>query len=202
MDYLTLFGDSDRFSGGLFTLVAYRDGGHDIRFFSGADYMMVFCLQGSIRFRMKYEQSTLEAGQLVVVRGSKIEHCACLPGTVLFKYAIMDRLSEYMDKCTKAFQTDMLSPIHILPPLAVWLDNFIRQLIRDSDEPEHSYAMQRRELARLLLAYPHRQLEEIFAPLFACSRQCEFTGTCIFHDYEPGEKNESVAVAELNVHGL
>lgn len=190
IDYLTLFGDSDRFAGGLFTLVAYRNGGHDICFCSSADYMMIFCLQGSVLFKMKYGQSNLEAGQFVVVHRSKIENCSCSSGTVLLKYATMGKLSEYMDKCTAAFQTDVLSPLRILPSLAAWLNTFIRQMIRDSDNASHSYAMQRRELVRLLLAYPQKELEEIFAPLFACSRQCEVTGVCIVHDDEPAEKSK------------
>lgn len=192
MDYMTLFSDTDRVCGGPFTLVAYRDGGQDIRFFSSADYIMVFCLQGDIIFKLKYGQSKLEAGQLLVVHSQQIRWCICSPGTVLLKYATAGKLSEYMDKCAKAFQTDSLSPVTILPSLAEWLDGFARQLVRESGGASRSYAVPRRELVRLLMAYSQRDLKEMFVPMFACSRQCGVTGECISLEEELENAVETV----------
>lgn len=186
MDYLSLFNGRDRIEGGPFTLVAHRRGGEVSDFFGQSEYLMIFCLQGAMKFSLTFRTVLLEAGGLVVIDKRSMRSCRCRPDTVLLKYATHGKLAAYMDDCSRAFDTPATTVIPIREPLAAWIESLARQLASGEPAGQADYTVRRRELAHLLLEYPRSELEELFIPLFACSRHCETAGQCVFDASDEG----------------
>lgn len=185
MDYLTLFKANELLSSGLFTLGGLPGGGRDMHCFGQEDFAMIFCLQGSVAFDLRMEMKTqrfrLSEQHLVVIDKRCLQHCDCVPGTVILKYAFVGRMARYMSFTSRAFHAAASSVVPVLPRLREWIDRLVLKLMDDGSRHE-TFTDECAELARLLMEYPKSLLKELYVPVFACSRLCKKSGECPFSE--------------------
>lgn len=66
MNYANLFASSDNLSGGLFSLTVYRSGERKFSIAGDGDFSMIFCLDGSVEFRFRYQAD--RSGEEIPIR--------------------------------------------------------------------------------------------------------------------------------------
>ena len=168
MDYQLLFQQNDRFDeGDNFCCTYYRDGG-SVELCCRSDYSILFVLQGTLEMRFKYMGYSVGAGQLVAIDKQALIDFRTAPSTILLIYRPPLRLEEILSQCSKIYDTPFSSAVPILPPLQRWIDSLLEQNTGGRRWTEDEAHKQRKELARIFMDYPCRELQELRAVFLLC----------------------------------
>lgn len=187
MDYLSFFEETDIQDGGdNFRCLYYRQGG-DTQLVCRSRYPMLFVLRGTLELCFKYTQRKVETGQLIVVEAEALTQYRPSEGTVVLVYRPPLRLSDLFKQCSQAYEEPCSTCVPILPQLYTWIDRLLTEHIQGKvwlGEPAHE---QRRELAHILMTYPHRTLGELYSAFQACVMgDCEKCRQSLLEQAESG----------------
>lgn len=174
MNYQKLFEQTDLLDGGdNFRCLYYRQGG-DAELICQSRYPMLFVLQGSLEMRFKYEQCTVETGNIVVIDVPTLMAFCTSPDTIVLVYRPPLRLADFFAQCSKMYDACFSEQVPILPPMQEWIDKLLTEHVQGKVWLNEQAHQQCRELARILIKYTRQQLGELYAAFSTCTMgDCE-----------------------------